>query len=198
MKYNKILFIGFRCVGKTSFSEKLSKKIKYKLYDTDKEIEKEQKKTIKEISENGRNWENFRKLELIKLKELLNMENIIISAGGGVGVNNIKYNNTLTYGDLEREEIIKNKETFKILLIANEETIKNRLYKRESKQNNSPDLGKITNNMNEYIENNIKIMKEREENYKKMADIIFDTGNSTFKNILDDILKNVNNFINKL
>ena len=55
-KYNRILFLGFRCAGKTTISKKLSKIINIPLIDIDNEIEKEQKKTITEITNNGENW----------------------------------------------------------------------------------------------------------------------------------------------
>ena len=43
-KYNRILFLGFRCAGKTTISKKLSKMMNMSLIDIDEEIEKEQGK----------------------------------------------------------------------------------------------------------------------------------------------------------
>ena len=174
-KYNKILFIGFRCVGKTTLSKIVAEKIHYSLYDTDEEIEKDQNKTINEISDNGKNWYLFRQSELNKIKELLQINNIVISGGGGLGVNDIKYNDKLTFGDLQRKEILSSNDTYKILLVSNEEIIRERLYYYQIKQNDRPDIGNISNNINEYLDNNIQIMKKREKFYKEMANIIFDT-----------------------
>ncbi len=188
-KYERILFLGFRCSGKSIISEELGLKIGIKVFDTDKEIEEEQNKTINEITNNGQNWDKFRELELKKLKELLNTDNIIISAGGGVGVNNIIFNNKYTFGDIQRQEILRSKNTLKILLWADNDIIAERLKKSKLLENNRPDLSGQTVNIEEYIKNNLKIMQERENSYKEMADIIFNTNNSNTD-------KNVENLIN--
>ena len=185
MIYNRILIIGFRCVGKTTISTELAKKLNFECLDVDNLIEGEQGKTIKQITNNGGDWKIFRELETLKIKELLNFDNIIISAGGGLGVNNIKYNSKLTYGDIQSEIIKNSLDTLKILLIANDDVIRERL---KNGANSRPDLGIKTFTMDDYIENNIKIMKERENNYREMADIVFDSSSS-------DILQNVNNLL---
>ena len=61
----------------------LAKKLNYKLIDTDHSIENDQSREIKDIfSEDGELF--FRNLETLKLKELTNVENAIISTGGGI------------------------------------------------------------------------------------------------------------------
>ncbi|HSQ97566.1 MAG TPA: shikimate kinase [Rickettsiales bacterium] len=168
-KYKRVLIIGFRATGKSKIAKKLSEAIGITFLDTDDEIEKEQGKTITEISENGKNWEVFRDLELKKIEDLLQKDNIIISAGGGVGVNNIN-------GDIQREKILANTNTLKVLLVSKEEMIRKRLYEDKIKENNRPDLyGKTDINIEEFLDNNIKIMRERKLNYERMADIIIDT-----------------------
>ena len=76
-KYKRILFLGFRCAGKTTISKKLSNIMNIPLIDIDEEIEKKQGKTITEITNNGENWVRFRELELKKLGEVLKIDNII-------------------------------------------------------------------------------------------------------------------------
>ena len=69
--------------GKTTVGMELSKKLNYKLIDTDHSIENDQSREIKDIfSEEGELF--FRNLETLKLKELINVENAIISTGGGI------------------------------------------------------------------------------------------------------------------
>ena len=69
--------------GKTTIGIELAKKLCYKLIDTDQSIENDQSKKIKDIfSEDGESF--FRNLETLKLKELINEENAIISTGGGI------------------------------------------------------------------------------------------------------------------
>lgn len=69
--------------GKTTVGMELAKKLNYKLIDTDHSIENDQSREIKDIfSEDGELF--FRNLETLKLKELVNVENAIISTGGGI------------------------------------------------------------------------------------------------------------------
>lgn len=182
MSYNRILIIGFRCTGKSTISAELAKELNFELLDIDSLIEEEQGMTINEITENGKNWTSFRALETLKIKELLNFNNVVICGGGGLGVNNIKYNNELTYGDLQMEIIKNSFDTLKILLTADDEVIKSRLKEESSFR---PDLGNKTFNIDDYIESNMKIMKKRESNYNSMADVVFDSSDN-------DVNKNVN------
>jgi len=69
--------------GKTTVGMELARKLNYKLIDTDHSIENDQSREIKDIfSEEGELF--FRNLETLKLKELINVENAIISTGGGI------------------------------------------------------------------------------------------------------------------
>ena len=69
--------------GKTTVGMELAKKLNYKLIDTDHSIENDQSREIKDIfSQDGESF--FRNLETLKLKELTNVENTIISTGGGI------------------------------------------------------------------------------------------------------------------
>ena len=69
--------------GKTTVGMELARKLNYKLIDTDHSIENDQSREIKDIfSEDGELF--FRNLETLKLKELINVENAIISTGGGI------------------------------------------------------------------------------------------------------------------
>ena len=185
MNYNRILIIGFRCTGKTTISRELSKYLNFECLDIDNLIEEEQEKSIVEITNNGEDWSIFRELETFKIKELLNFDNVVISAGGGLGVNNIKCNNELTCGEIQKEIVKRSVDTLKILLVADDNVIKERLLQGRFFR---PDLGNKTFNEEEYIKSNLKIMKERENNYREMADIVFDSSSS-------DILQNVNDLL---
>ena len=69
--------------GKTTVGMELAKKLNYKLIDTDHSIENDQSREIKDIfSQDGESF--FRNLETLKLKELANVENAVISTGGGI------------------------------------------------------------------------------------------------------------------
>ena len=104
--------------GKTTVGMELAKKLNYKLIDTDHSIENDQSREIKDIfSEDGELF--FRNLETLKLKELINVENAIISTGGGIILKN------------ENRSILNN--LFTIYLKADFENIFNRIKQDTSR-----------------------------------------------------------------
>lgn len=194
MNYNRIIVIGFRCVGKSIISAKLAKLLDFECLNMDTIIEKQEGKSIAKITNDGKNWREFREIETLKLKELLSFNNIVISAGGGVGVNNIKYNDMLTYGEIQKKIIKDSIDTLKILLYSDENVIRKRIKNRKKIK---PDLAEETFNEEEYVEENIRIMKEREKNYQDMADIIFNTSSKDIDKNVNEIMKLINQKINK-
>ncbi len=194
MNYNRIIVIGFRCVGKSIISAKLAKLLDFECLNMDTIIEKQEGKSIAKITNDGKNWREFREIETLKLKELLSFNNIIISAGGGVGVNNIKYNDMLTYGEIQKKIIKDSVDTLKILLYSDENVIRKRI---KTHKNIKPDLAEETFNEEEYVEENIRIMKERENDYKDMADIMFNTSSKDVNKNVNEIMKLINQKIKK-
>ncbi len=85
-QFKNISLCGYMASGKTLIGQALSNITGLKFVDTDKEIEKEQNKTVAEIfKENGENF--FRKLEWEKIFKLLKNEKQLIALGGGAVVN---------------------------------------------------------------------------------------------------------------
>jgi shikimate kinase len=82
----KLILTGMMGVGKSTIGKKLAKKLKFKFVDIDEIIEKQEKKTIKEIFKiKGENY--FRKIEeKTTLKELKKI-NLVIALGGGAFIN---------------------------------------------------------------------------------------------------------------
>jgi len=81
-KLKSIYVTGFMGAGKTTIGQLVGKLLELPVYDSDQEIEKEQKKTISTIfSELGE--EAFRDMETNILKRLPR-ENAIITTGGGL------------------------------------------------------------------------------------------------------------------
>ena len=78
-----IAFIGFRGTGKSTIAALLVKKLAREIVSTDKEIEKNEEKTIAEIV-GARGWEYFRKIECEILQDVCTGQNIIIDCGGGI------------------------------------------------------------------------------------------------------------------
>lgn len=105
-----IYLTGFMGSGKTTVAEALSKELGVPAIDTDEHIAKMQDKTISAIfDEEGE--KAFRAYETASL-ENLPFENIIISTGGGIVLNEknrsyMKQNGTLIYLHCEPDEIVK-------------------------------------------------------------------------------------------
>ena len=78
--------MGLMGSGKSIIGKDLSKYLNFQFYDTDKEIELQTKKSIKNIfEENGESY--FRNIEEKICLELLNYSNCVISLGGGSIIN---------------------------------------------------------------------------------------------------------------
>ena len=85
---NKSLVLtGMMGVGKSTIGRILANRLKIKFIDVDKIIEKNEKKTIKQIfEENGEKY--FRKLEKKITLKLLKNKNAVVALGGGAFINN--------------------------------------------------------------------------------------------------------------
>lgn len=164
----RIILIGFRGTGKTTIGELLSKKLQWQFMDMDKEIQKEEKKTIKEIVEE-KGWEYFRSIEKIYMKKVLTLKKFVISLGGGAV--------------LHQEEMNKLKETSLVVwLKASSSEILKRLYSDKKTTTQRPNLTDLP--FDQEIE---KILKEREPLYRKFSHFSIDTENKTPEIIVKEI-----------
>ena len=154
-----IVLIGMPACGKTTIAKTLSAKIKFENIDADKYLEKKENRIIKNIfSENGE--EVFRNLEEKYIKELSEMDKIIISTGGGVikrenNITNLKKNGKIIFIDRSVADIMKENHENRPLL-----------------QN---------------VENVNKLYNERYELYKKYADITI-KNDTTLNSLLNNII----------
>ena len=79
----KIYLIGMPGSGKSSLGVKLALALKYEFLDMDSYIEKKENRSIPDIfKSNGETY--FRNLEKEALADFKNMDNLVISTGGGV------------------------------------------------------------------------------------------------------------------
>ena len=86
IKKKNICIIGLMGSGKSVIGKDLSKYLNFKFFDTDKEIELKEKKSISKIFEdNGESY--FRKIEEKICLEILTHDNCVISLGGGSIIN---------------------------------------------------------------------------------------------------------------
>ena len=79
----KIYLIGMPGCGKSTLGLKLAEKLKYEFIDMDNYIEKKACMFIDEIFE-AYGEKYFRELETNTLKEFMDLDNVIISTGGGI------------------------------------------------------------------------------------------------------------------
>lgn len=162
-----IVLTGFMGTGKTVVSKIISKKLGYKLIDIDSIIEKEQNMTITDIFKHFGETK-FREIESDVIKRISDIENAVISTGGGAVLKEENLNN------LKKRGII-------FCLSATPETI----LKRTINNNTRPLL---------QVENPLEKIKEllniRRPFYEK-ADFIIDTENRSPFEIADEIIKKI-------
>ena len=87
MKFkNNLGLIGMMGSGKSTIGILIAKEIRFKFIDTDREIEKNEKKSIKKIfEENGEKY--FREIEKNIILELLEKDQSVLAFGGGSFLN---------------------------------------------------------------------------------------------------------------
>lgn len=103
----KIYLIGMPGCGKSTLGLKLAEKLKYEFIDMDNYIEKKACMFIDEIFE-AYGEKYFRELETNTLKEFMDLDNVIISTGGGIIKNKAHkelMNGLCVYLDVPLEEL---------------------------------------------------------------------------------------------
>lgn len=169
---DKIVLIGFRCVGKTTIGKRLAKALNWKFLDLDIEIQKETKKTIKELVEE-KGWDYFRKVEKKSMKKLKDMKNVVIALGGGSVIH-------------EDEMKLLFKKSFIIWLYSSPEVILERMKKDKKTISQRPSL------KNSGLEKEIRdVLKERIPLYEKFSHFKIDTDDIDEEGAVEKILKNI-------
>jgi len=152
--------------GKTTIGRQLAKKLSFRFYDSDHEIEQRTGVDIPLIFEIEAE-EGFRKREAQVIAELVLLENIVLSTGGGA-VMNPENRQVLTDNGI----IIYLRSTPEKLFMRTTD------YKRRPLLQSDDRLEKIK-----------KILGEREPVYLSMANEIIDTDVLSIKQIIQKILK---------
>lgn len=160
-----VILIGFMGSGKTTVGLRLSYRLRRTVIDTDREIEKEEKRAISDIfATDGEEY--FRDQETACLRRLLKCTgNQIISAGGGLPLR-------------EQNRALLSKLGQVFYLCASAETI----YERVKNDRTRPLLqggdprSKIRT-----------MLQDRDGRYRAAADVIIDVNNKDFDQILCEI-----------
>ncbi len=163
-----IVLIGMRGSGKTTVGKMLSQHLKKEFIAMDKLVaEKAGMEITLIVKKHG--WEYFRDLEAKVTKEVSQKENIIIATGGGVVV--------------RPENVQALKKHGKIFwLTVGVDT----LLKRIGNDANRPSLtGKSPK------EDMEETQKQRQKLYEQAADVIVDTENVAPKEVMEEIITNL-------
>ncbi|MCH5260858.1 MAG: shikimate kinase [Lachnospiraceae bacterium] len=165
-----VILIGFMGSGKTTVGLKLSYRLRRPVIDTDKEIEREEKRSISDIfAADGEQY--FRDRETAFLRKLLkSTNNQIISVGGG-----------LPLREENRQLLHELGQVF--YLCASAETIYGRLKNdtvRPLLQGTDPQTKIKT------------LLIERDSCYRDAADVVIVVDNKDFEQILREIEQHVN------
>ena len=171
MMNNKTIFIiGLPGCGKSALSKMLAEKLNYNLYDMDSFIEKKENKTITDIfADNGEAY--FRDIESKVLEELSNLNNAVISTGGGIVLAE------------KNRKIMKEKGTA-IFIDRNADIILQNIDPRER-----PLLAKDKNKL-------LELSKQRDSLYRETAHIIFT--HNTWEDNINDTFENFYNCIKNI
>ena len=151
-----IVLIGYRCTGKSSVGERLSRVLRLSFYDTDTLIEKLTGKTIQAmVDEKG--WGFFREREKEVIKSLATTKKSVIATGGGAVM------------DQENVNVLK-KNGALVWLTADVDTIIKRMQAEADSTKRRPPLSRDT-----LIEETTRILGERVPVYRRLADFSLDT-----------------------
>ena len=164
-----IVLIGYRCTGKSSVGKLLESELEKHFADTDEMIEDEADYGIDEIVRK-KGWDFFRSLEKDIIEKISLKNDLIISTGGGVVLDERNINNLKKNGYI-------------IWLKATADIIKDRMaydpetgHKRPSLTGRDP-LQEIKD-----------VLEIREKYYKAAADFEVDTSNIPVEIIADLII----------
>ena len=168
-----IFLIGYRCSGKTVVARMLARKSGRLFVDTDDEMVKKFKMSIKDIV-NQEGWDSFRQKERLVIQGVCDQEHLVVATGGGCV--------------LDRENVSDMKKTGKLVwLKADADTIKKRILADERTEALRPSL--TGRGLLEEIEEMLQI---RNPHYEQAMDFSIETDTCSVGEICEAIEKKLN------
>jgi len=167
-----IILTGYRCTGKTSTGRRLSARLGRPLFDTDELIRHRTGRTVEEIVAAG-GWPAFRDAERAVIRNLSLLDGGVIATGGGALLD------PRNVGYLRENGLF-------IWLVADPETIAERLAKDQAVGNRRPSLsGKPV------VEEVREILAQREPIYRGIADLAVDTASRCVEEVATVICRHL-------
>lgn len=202
MKFERVFLIGFRTTGKSTVGKILAEKINWSFLDMDFLITQESGMETDVLTKNGTDWLNFREIENEVLKETSQMKDVVISCGGGVGVNDIlDIETNKSFGELNRDILLGSQDSLIVQLILPEAVIRERLEKQFKNKKIMPFID--AKKANEYevlsgedlikaqVEDSMNAYKKRIPFYDKLTKIKIETNNLQPEEIANMILNQI-------
>jgi shikimate kinase len=165
----RLFIIGYKSSGKTTLGKKLAERLKLTFIDLDECIEQREGKTIPEIFlETGE--EEFRRKEREALIQVVKMDNILVSTGGGVPCHSDNMSLMEKHGDV-------------IYLKVDDETLISRL--KIAASHRPVVKGKSESELRAYLAE----LRQRCEHQYLRARFVVDGNKAEIKEILEQLTK---------
>lgn len=174
-KKPRIALIGFRGIGKSAIARRLNEIWHIPLVSLDEKIEAQEGKRIDAlVTERG--WSAFRDLEFDALKEVSQMERVLLDCGGGI----VEEADGLR--SARKLELLK-ANFFCVYIASNEEKMRLRLERLQ--QNSSrPSLSQ-----NETIDSLMEVFRRREPLYLEIASSVVDVSDTNISESAERIIQ---------
>ena len=165
-----IVLIGYRCSGKTAVGKILATELGKDLLDTDALLEENAGCSIETIV-SRRGWDHFRGIEKRLVEEVSRKDNLIISTGGGVVVDegNVK--------NLKRNGWV-------VWLNGKAEVLKDRMDKEQRSGKIRPSLTGT-----DPLEEIKQVLDVRTPLYEQAATLVVDTSTLSLREVADLVMK---------
>jgi shikimate kinase len=163
-----IIFIGYRCTGKTTIGKQVAADMGLPFYDTDALIEEQSGRTIREIvADEG--WESFRKDESAVIRKLSAENGCVIALGGGAVLDEANVRHFKADG-------------FFVWLTAGIDVIIRRMKDDGKSGSQRPALSEAG-----LYEEVAAVLEERRSRYEAAADIRIDTDERPIQEIAEEV-----------